>query len=279
MQRQVFDPKRIAEGMALQLRATDVVITPFGKSGTTWTQQIVHTLRTGGDMDFDDISRVIPWIEMSPLLGLDLDAEQRSHPRAFKSHLSWHDVPKGGRYINVMRAPGDVLVSNFRFMEGWFFEAGSIEIDEYARETFFKSRGYFAHLKSWWPRRNDPDVLFLAYERMLQESTRTIRRIADFIGISLDEALLATTEAHSSIDFMLEHKDRFDDAMLRGRLERGGALPPGSDSAKVRQGQSGEASRLPETIRAELDTLWREEMLESTGCARYEDLLNALESD
>ena len=44
-------------------RPTDVVITPYSKCGTTWLQQIFHTLRTGGDMDFDDISCVVPWIE------------------------------------------------------------------------------------------------------------------------------------------------------------------------------------------------------------------------
>ena len=78
LQAQLFDREQIARGMAVKLRPDDVVITPWGKSGTTWTQQIVHTLRTRGDMAFDDISRVVPWIEMSPLLGLDLNAEQPS---------------------------------------------------------------------------------------------------------------------------------------------------------------------------------------------------------
>lgn len=88
-------------------RPTDVIITPFGKSGTTWTQQIVHTLRTRGDMDFDDISRVVPWIETSRLLGLDINADQQWLPRVFKSHLSYDKVPKGATYINVIRSPVD----------------------------------------------------------------------------------------------------------------------------------------------------------------------------
>ena len=45
-------------------------------------------------MDFDDISRVVPWIETSPALGLDLNAEQRANPRAFKSHLEYEQLPK-----------------------------------------------------------------------------------------------------------------------------------------------------------------------------------------
>jgi hypothetical protein len=244
LQGQLFNRDLIARGMALRLRPTDVVVTPWGKSGTTWTQQIVHTLRTRGDMDFDDISRVVPWIEMSPLLGIDLDAEQRANPRAFKSHLPATLVPKGGRYINVVRNPADVLVSNFKFMEGWFLEPGAIGIEEFARETFFKTNDYYEHLKSWWPRRNDPDVLFLAYELMLKDSAASIRRIASFIGVPLDDELLALTLEHSTIEFMLAHKNRFDDAMMRELSERGGLLPPGSDSAKVREGKASKKCKI-----------------------------------
>jgi hypothetical protein len=91
----MFDEETHKLGLAVKLRPSDVVITPFGKSGTTWTQQIVHCLRTRGDMDFDDISRVVPWIEISPALGIDLDAEQKANPRAFKSHLAWSEIPLG----------------------------------------------------------------------------------------------------------------------------------------------------------------------------------------
>ena len=68
-------PDGVGKGLAIILDPTDCVVAPFGKSGTTWLQQIAHSLRTRGDMDFDDISRVVPWIEMSTDLGLDLDLE------------------------------------------------------------------------------------------------------------------------------------------------------------------------------------------------------------
>jgi len=185
-------------------------------------------------------------------------------------------VPKGGRYINVVRDPADVLVSNFKFMEGWFFERGAIEIDEYARESFFKTRGYFAHLRSWWPRRIDPDVLFLGYEKMLQDPENTIHRIAEFIDVPLDDALLKLTLSHSSIEFMLEHKNRFDDAMIRTLLENERYLPTGSDSAKVRTGKSGSGATLSGALKKELEELWAEEAAEATGCDSYDALLREL---
>ena len=131
-------PAGIARGLGFQLRSTDVVISPFGKCGTTWLQQIVHSLRTRGDLDFDDISRVVPWLETSTDLGLDLDAPQRAEPRAFKSHLPWGAVPKGGRYIVSLRDPRDAAVSMYRFLEGWFFEPGTITIEDFARNRFMQ---------------------------------------------------------------------------------------------------------------------------------------------
>jgi len=47
----------VEKGLGITLAPTDIVVAPFGKSGTTWLQQIAHSLRTRGDMDFDEIWR------------------------------------------------------------------------------------------------------------------------------------------------------------------------------------------------------------------------------
>jgi hypothetical protein len=155
----MITPDGLARGLGFRPRPTDVIISPFGKCGTTWLQQIVHSMRTRGDLDFDDISRVVPWLETSTDLGLDLDAPQRAEPRAFKSHLPWTAVPKGGRYIVSLRDPRDALVSMYRFLEGWFFEPGAIGIEEFARRRFMnrdEGRDYWTHLVSWWEVRRSP---------------------------------------------------------------------------------------------------------------------------
>jgi hypothetical protein len=263
-------------GLAFKPRPSDVIITPYGKSGTTWLQQIVHGLRTRGDMDFDDISRVVPWIEVSHSLGIDLDAPQRAEPRAFKSHLAWDDVPKGGRYLLSVRDPKDALVSMYRFLEGWWFETGSIPIATIAREVYMANReahGYWRHLASWWPRRRQENVLMLAYENMQADLPGTIRRIARFIGCELDEALLALVVRQSSFDFMLAYKDKFDDRLIRERAEQVGALPPGSDSAKVRNGRVGaHRLELPADISREMDQIWQAEITRRFGLASYQNL-------
>jgi hypothetical protein len=266
----MFDPEKFKKSLQVELRPTDVVVTPFGKCGTTWTQQIVHCLRTRGDMDFDDISRVVPWIETSQSLGINLDNEQKANPRAFKSHLGWGEMLRGGRYIVPIRDPKDALYSAFKFMEGWFVEPGTISLDEFARGNYIGSGNYWKHLLSWWPRRQDDDVLMLVFEQMKQDLPGEIRRIAAFIGVEWDDELLAITEEHASLAFMQRHGDKFDDLLMRTLSEEVANLPPGSDSAKVRAGQVGEhAQYLGEDVSAALDDVWRLEVTPITGHETY----------
>jgi len=255
-------------------RPTDIVITPYGKSGTTWTQQIFHTLRTRGDMDFDDISRVVPWIETAARLNLDINADQRAEPRGFKSHLDYDAMPKGAKYINVIRHPVDAAYSGFKFMEGWYFEPGSIPADEFV-QLATRDGAYHKHFNSWWQHRNDANVLYLVFEHMKEDLEGTIEKIAAFCDIKLDDELRAITLEHASLPFMQKHNDRFDDAMLR-ELSEQTLLPPGSDSAKVRAGQVGINSLSDKTV-SMIDKLWKENVTPLTGFETYETLIASLE--
>jgi hypothetical protein len=270
----------IGRGLAFRPRPSDVIISPFGKCGTTWLQQIFHTLRTRGDTDYDDVSAVVPWIEMAAALGQDLDAEQKAQPRGFKSHLGWDHVPKGARYIVAIRDPRDALVSMYRFMEGWFIEPGAIALETFAREDYMRETGgpfYWAHLASWWAVRHDPTVLMLSYEQMNRDPASAIRRVAAHCGIPLDDALLAITLRNSSLAYMLAHKDQFDDLGMRTLSERRGGLAPGSDSAKVRLGQVGSHQReLSSELIAALDAIWAERITARFGFPDYAALESAL---
>ncbi len=270
----------VASIKAYRPRPTDVIITPFGKCGTTWLQQSFHTLRTRGDMDFDDISRVVPWIETAAALDLDIEAAQRAEPRGFKSHLAYDVIPRGAKYVVSLRDPKDQMVSMFKFMEGWFIEPGTVAIADFARANLSrlgKGQDYYHHLVTWWEQRENPDVLVLSYEHMTADPERTIRRLAAFCGIALDDELLALTLERSSLGYMLQYKDRFDDAMMRAMSERKCNLPPGSDSSKVRKGGvGGHKAELPPEIAAAIDDAWREHVTPKIGFADYAALEQAL---
>jgi hypothetical protein len=57
---------------------------------------------------------------------------QISTPHVYKSHLSFHEIPKGAKYICSFRHPDAQLLSFFRFLEGWWFEKGSLGLEEFA---------------------------------------------------------------------------------------------------------------------------------------------------
>ena len=270
-------------GLAFRPRADDVLIATAPKCGTTWVQQIVHGLRTRGSMDFAEITEAVPWLEMAAALGLDPEGEQAARPRAYKTHLTWEEIPKGGRYIHVTRDPRDVLVSQFRFHEGWWLEPGAVGIDEYARDQFLGPEPpgrFWTFLLSWWPRRRDPDVLFLAYEGMREDLGAALRRIAAFIGCPLDPALEAVVLRQSSIEFMRSHAGQFDDHPVRAVLDAACGLPPGSDSSKVRRGAVGEHAALvsPETVAA-LDRRWAATIGAANGLPDYPALRGRLAAE
>jgi hypothetical protein len=108
--------KSVEVGHAMKPRPTDVFISTYPKCGTTWMTQIVHMLRSKGDMNFGEITEVIPWDILAHECGQDLDADHVANPRCFKSHEPWETIPKGARYIYVARHPLDAFVSFFHFL-------------------------------------------------------------------------------------------------------------------------------------------------------------------
>ena len=278
--------EEIAQALAFKPRPTDVIIAPFGKCGSTWLQQIFHTLRTGGSEDFDDISRVVPWIETSAALGIALDAEHVANPRGYKSHLSRELVPKGCRYIVSLRDPCDALVSAYHFMTGWLIEPGAVGIDDFALGHFGPQaedpfrQSYWHHLVSWWNVRAQPEVLVLSYEDMLRRPEQNVRRVAEHCQIPLGDDLLALTMDRASLGYMKAHQDKFDDALMRGLSESRLGLPPGSDSSKVREGKSGtHKHELSGAVIEAMDAKWRELVEPELGFANYSVLEAALASE
>jgi hypothetical protein len=234
-------------------------------------------------MDFDEITAVVPWIELAFDLGINLDAPQVAGPRAFKTHLSWNEVPKGARYIYALRDPKDVLVSVYHFHEGWRFEPGTIPIEVFAKEFFMSresGRRYWRHIASWWEQRHSAEVLMLCYEEMRADLRKTVHRIARFLNCELDAELLDIVARQSSIEFMRAHETKFNDHMVRQARNASRGLPPGGDSSKVRSGREGDhLVELPEDVIHELDRIWREEIEPKFGIPSYGALRAQLERE
>jgi hypothetical protein len=278
-----FDETKTPLGLAFKPQSSDIIITPYAKCGTTLLQQIAHGLRTKGNMDFDEINSVVPWIEIAYDVGWDLDALQLAEPRLYKSHVSWHDIPKGCRYICSFRHPYTAIVSFYRFFEGWMFEPGTISLEDLTRWRWSRDKavrqGYWYHLTSWWEQRQNQDVLLLCYEDMIANPSSAIQRVARFMGIELDDSLLDIVVRQSSREFMLAHGEKFNERHIRDVGGKRAGLPPPIASSKVTSGVSNDARyKLPLHLKQELDEIWQEQVKPKFGFKNYEELRQALQN-
>ena len=209
--------------MEFRVRASDVFISSYPRSGTTLTQWILYLLTHEEQPDPEHLTKVSPWFERSLAIG-ELtagDLERFASPRVFKSHLPREWLPDGARYIYVERDPKDVLVSYFHFYRSYLGFHGSFD-DFYRR--FMEGRvqygSWFDHVSSWRKRSTDPDVLLVRYEDLLSDRKASIRRIVDFLGWERDERWIDRAVIESGFDAMKRRESVFDHATAL-LLERG----------------------------------------------------------
>jgi hypothetical protein len=283
------------KGINYQPRPDDVAISTTPKAGTTWMQQICHQIRSadkGGDMSFDEISRVVPWIELAFDQRQDLEAPQFGHdegkPRIFKTHLWADHCPPFPKIINVVRDPFDVVVSFYSFFEGWFFEPGTVSLDTFAAEFWLgrgapesnmKAASYFHHLISWYTRKDDPRVLIIFFEDLKEDLGNQVHRVCKFLSnkqhdFAKPEIVKLATE-RSSFEFMKKHESHFDEKLSKLYRNEACFLPKdaGMQSSKLVKGKIGDGEyQLGESVRQQIRDKWKEIVEPVTGCTTYEEL-------
>ena len=155
--------------LSYQARPDDLFIVTYPRSGTTWMQNIVYILQTGGrafDADRDHYFEQNPHLEIDGESGLQL----MQRPGAIKTHLPFDRVPynSSAKYICVIRNPKDVCASYFVFYNMWP-EVPKLPFDQFF-EYFMQGRlpfnDYFEALRCVWQRRHRPNVLVISYEEM-----------------------------------------------------------------------------------------------------------------
>ena len=181
--------KYVDDLKSLELYSDDVWIVTYPKCGTTWTQQIVKLIRNNGVNDGVKIILSSPWLEARATFP-HLKIEDVPRPRSFKSHFSYDTFPCGPprstpcKYIYVARNPKDMAVS-------YFFHTKKGFLPDLTWESFWELfligkmgfGDYFDHVLSWWPHRDDKNVLFLKYEDMKKNPKEVISQIARFIRV------------------------------------------------------------------------------------------------
>jgi hypothetical protein len=260
-------------GMEYEGSPDDIFIVTYPKSGTTWLQMIVYQLTTDGAMDFTHINEVSPHLEDTMIPRGRKISDLPGTPRVVKSHLHYHQIPKGpGRYIYGIRNGLDVAVSyhhhSRKYQAGWGQRsAGEFFSRFMAGHVPYGS--WFEHVAGWLRNKERLNVLVVSYEELSADLEAAVKRIADFCGITIDPAAMPRILERCSFAFMRQHEAKF---AVRAAPSLPASAPPGL--AFIRQGQVG-------GWREELDARFVSEFQEA--CDRRlrdldEDMLRILSS-
>ncbi|MFP2928020.1 sulfotransferase domain-containing protein [Pyxidicoccus sp. 3LG] len=195
----------------LKPRPGDIYVATAPKTGTTWMQQIVHQILTGGRGEFEHIYQVSPYLEHLLLRGFaEAVLDALPSPRILKTHMTWWLLapPPDSRIIYVTRNAADSLVSlhNHVCLEEGYRHTLDVH---FLRRNFLLMR-WFRHLETWWRHRADPNVLHLRYEELAADLEGGIRKVARFLGVTLEEDRMGAILEKCSFAYMKQHGDRFD---------------------------------------------------------------------
>jgi aryl sulfotransferase len=226
-------------------RDDDVVVATYGKSGTTWTQQIVGQLVFQGD-ETVAMHALSPWVDLrvppAPVKLAMLEAQ--THRRIVKTHLPVDALvfsPKA-KYLYIGRDGRDVAFSfyhhhcqgNALWYEVLNDTPGRVgppmpkpdpDIRRYFR-TWLEQDGYpiwslWENISSWWAARDLPNVKLVHFNRLKADLPGEMRAIAAFLEIDIPEDRWDAIIEHCSFDYMKTHAEQV--APLGGAIFEGGA--------------------------------------------------------
>jgi aryl sulfotransferase len=223
-------------------QAGDVVVSSGVKQGTTWTLNIVHQLRTGGDDSFDSLSDQCPFLEFVEYPGQPVQERlaywqaQIFHQqpfRVFKTHIPPPVLPMNPevKYIVPVRNGKDSLASLYFFINNFTPEWNMLWGDQSAswQDCFnwgMEEKKYWHFINSWLPYRHAENVLLLHYDDLKRDLGGNVRRIADFLALTHSDEQWMDILEKCGFAWMKAHQAKFDDraTVTKVRVSNAGAM-------------------------------------------------------
>ncbi|XP_077171363.1 sulfotransferase 1B1-like [Paroedura picta] len=197
----------------------DILIATYPKAGTTWTQEIVDLIFTGGDVEKARRAPVfirIPFLEMCTIgsfpAGIDLLVKAPS-PRVIKTHLPFQLLPKSlleknCKIIYVARNAKDNLVSYYFFDRMNLVQPDPGPWDGYIKkfmEGTVPWGSWYDHVQRYWEEKANHRILYLFYEDMKEDLAREIRRVKNFLEVDLSEDIVQKIAHHTTFQVMKDN--------------------------------------------------------------------------
>lgn len=245
---------RSTSGRTTAIYPDDVLIVSYPKSGNTWGRFLIGNLLHEDPVTFANVEQRIPSLYWSNEL-----LHYTPSPRFLKSH-EYFD-PRYKTVIYIVRDPRDVATSYYHF----WVKVGLIEenypIDNYVSRFVTGELDGFGswaeNVGSWLgAREDDPRLLLLRYEDMLEDPMRELRKVTRFLSIcATDEQLDKAVELSSADRMRKLEKDHPWEAIKESRR----------DKAFVRSARAGDwRNELPKASIIRIEKSWGR-MMERLG--------------
>ena len=214
-----FPVEGFISGMSYRPQGGDIFVSTYPKCGTTWMQYIVYLiLHNGRGIEQGrNINDVFPHLEE---VGSEAVAAL-AQPRLIKTHLPFERTPwhSEAKYIYVARNPFDCVVSFYHHTRGFVrhYDYADGTFDDFF-ECFISGEvdfgDYFDNLLSWYPHKNDANVLFTTYESLVADTRAGVVAVGEFLGEAFartvrDPKVLARILEESSFQGMRENQGRW----------------------------------------------------------------------
>ena len=192
----------------------DVFVVTYPRSGTTWTEQMVHLLVNKGEQGEQRLTDAVPWLETLPHRPNGMIEFLKTLPqrRLFTSHLPYPLMPHldntTAKIVYVARNPKDVAISTyFHNQSKGGYEGTWGEHFQLFLHSDVGCGPYFDHILPWWEAsQKEERILFMKYEDMKQDHAGSVAKIASFLGLEADAQLIDKVVTLSSFKSMTTHE-------------------------------------------------------------------------
>ncbi len=209
-----------------QFRDDDIVIATYAKSGTTWMQQIIAQLLFNGDPELA-VAEISPWLDLRvPPKAVKLPyVAAQTHRRFLKTHLPVDALvfSPQAKYLYIGRDGRDVVWSLYNHHANanqlWYdalnetpgrvgppIERPPEDIREYWRDWLARDGypfwSFWDNVRTWWQIRDLPNVRLVHFSELKRDLPGTIRQIAEFLQISVNESRWSDILEHCSFEWM-----------------------------------------------------------------------------
>ena len=187
------------------LRAGDVLIAAYPRSGSTWLRFMLYELLTGKESTFADVDRTLADVGRHfgapPLLP--------NGGRVLKTHEPYR--LGYGRAIYLVRDVRDVILSEYQFCvrEGFFAGDFAQFFPLFLAGRVNRYGSWTDHVRSWLDAaaRTPGEILLIRFEELRRQPAQVVARCLDHLGVERTQAQIDQAVANHTLSRMQAKED------------------------------------------------------------------------